>query len=446
MVTIAPARHAQLQQESFGSVAGDVIGKGLNSIIESKIEGLRKAQGIHDNRKMLKDSNLPEWLIDLHEDDPETFRLFLKEFDFASPEKKEEMREQLNEIDPTFHGDGEEFDEDEQQAEQPQSPWDQNQQLTSEPIEGENVVGEYTPLKPVPIKEKPISGMNSLMQAGNGAQRESSNIVSQAQDFPTLGHGTKGQPSSTEQLQPTGLRRKTKPVPGLTPYQKEHLDFQNKQLQQREEAPLAKSNVKFVNDIYEKEAAKHDEDNVLKRVIHVSEQDNVRNPILSGVMRQIGIDYEGLKNNDTLEVNKLSNWFLRGGVKMFGGKVSNAEMYALLQSVPNALQTKEGRIRLAKQMLLANQDYHDEKKITARILKDNNDKIPLGIRFEVDREMEAKREKNAEKFIKGIYDEQAISHKVGQRVNDLSKLPEGAEVKKEGKTYIIKNGKPVPKE
>jgi len=213
-----------------------------------------------------------------------------------------------------------------------------------------------------------------------------------------------------------------------------------------------KANAKFVHETLGLQKAKHEEDNILKRIIKVSEKEgsDVRNPVLTGIMRDIGIDYQGLKSGDTLEIDKLGRWFLRGGSKMFGGRVSNAEMYAILDQVPTALQTKEGRVRLAKQMLLANKDYHDEVKVMKSVIKENKGKYPLDLELQVDERMEPIRERNAHNFINGIYnggssEKISDSFKVGQKISasQLSSLPEGTIYKKDGKRFEIKDGKEV---
>lgn len=276
---------------------------------------------------------------------------------------------------------------------------------------------------------------------GGKQQAETQQLIQTLQRQPVQQAAQSEQPSLSKSTASLGKA-------GITPYQQARLNFEQQKEKRQEEKFAIQQNKDYIKNVYDTDKAKNEEDNVLKRIIHVSEKDDTRNPVLSSIMGQLGIDYQGLKNGDTLELDKLSRWFLRGGVKMFGGRVSNAEMNVLLQMVPNILQTKEGRIRLAKQMLLANQDFHDEAKVMQDILRENKGLPPQNLRFLAEEQLSPIREKNANAFIKGIDDITSLSmFKVGQKVTggSLSRLPDGAEVTKGGKQYIIKNGKPIPK-
>ena len=444
---------------SLGRASGEAIGGGLGGLIHGLAEGKLKKMQDAQKRSDLKSAfpEIPDEALDFLAKLPEKEQLeYLRSIaqsqeqkpdfhpDHVTPEQREQIKQYLSQPEALKAHTQEEIAKLQRFLNPAPTPAQQ---------EGE-----------VDLKKSTIPGLEGLLNAGSG-QEPNRGSSSPAQSFPEIGHGTSGQAAPMEGGQPyrndAGINPSTSPQKGIslsslkkpgtaiTQYQKERLALSKEQLEHAKNAPAEKTAIKYVENVYDKAQAKTEEDAILKRIIHISEKDDVRNPVLSGVMKQIGVDYEGLKNGNTLELEKLSNWFLRGGVKMFGGKVSNAEMGALLRQVPNALQTNEGRIRLAKQMLLANKDFHEEKKLVQHMVEENGYRVPEGIRFKIDKDMDKIREKNAKKFIEGIYDEEEVgnsSFKVGQKVNSIEGLPDGAQVTKGGKKYIIKNGKPVPKE
>ena len=425
------------KQGSFGQTLGNVVGGGLNTLIEGKIKELNKKQQVQDARKWVAQAQLPEWLGDAFVEDPKTFQKFLEQWEFLPPEAKEQVKLATENIG---------IDEQQQPVQPQQQSMMQAEQRT--PMGQQAPAGVQVPAEDMGSKEPVMSGLNKLAQAGEGDQMPVDSGMQQVQSFPEKGHGIQGAAAPFESDQPSGWTPQEK-ARGFRQKPKGGTAARETATAIREagvnERFAHKETSKYVNGIYDMEKAKNEEDSVLKRIIKVSEKDNARNPVLSGIMKQIGIDYQGLQNNDTLELGKLERWFLRGGVKMFGGRVSNAEMGVLLSQVPSMLQTKEGRIRLANQMLLANKDFHDEFETVHRIERENGGKAPLNIRFLVEEEMGPIREKNAEAFINGIY-EGGNAFKVGQRTDDISKLPDGAEVSgPDGKDYIIKGGKPVLK-
>jgi len=285
----------------------------------------------------------------------------------------------------------------------------------------------------------------ALDQVGKGQQRQQalqpSQVPQQIIGSEQPGVAPAQQPASLGEAVSQGLRGQTRGT--------ERLAFEKEREKRISDQYAHKTNKEFVHNILDREKAKNEEDAILKRIIKISEKEdsNVRNPVLSGIMRDIGIDYQGLKNGDTLELDKLARWFLRGGTKLFGGRVSNAEMYAILDQVPNALQTKEGRIRLAKQMILANKDYHDEARMLKQIIRENGGKYPLDLEIKLSERMEELNAQNAYNFINSIYEgnipDMVGKFKVGQKLpsSDISKLPDGTIYKKNGKRYQIKDGK-----
>lgn len=158
---------------------------------------------------------------------------------------------------------------------------------------------------------------------------------------------------------------------------------------------------KQIQDIYARARAKHTEDAILKRTIATRESGKVRNAHLSQALKVIGIDYEALKNKETLEVQKLQNYFLRGGKEIFGGRITNFDAAKILESVPSLLQTDEGATWLANQMLNLNKQDHEEARITNEILKQNKGNTPDDFDQQLYERMEPFYEKWTDDFVNG---------------------------------------------
>jgi hypothetical protein len=148
---------------------------------------------------------------------------------------------------------------------------------------------------------------------------------------------------------------------------------------------------------------------------------NARSGALTQFLKKANLDFAGLKSNDSLELEKLGNWFLRNAGDVFKGKVSNLQMNNILGQVPNDLQTDEGATELANRMLVANESKHVEAKVMREILKENNGEPPYNLKSLVAERSAPLEESLADKFIKG--------EKVFTTKSSHDKLPSASEFK-----------------
>lgn len=154
-----------------------------------------------------------------------------------------------------------------------------------------------------------------------------------------------------------------------------------------------------------------EENNILNRIIDISEHGEVRDPFLSETLSKLGLNFQSLQNADTLELNKLQSWFLRGGPALFGGKVSNFEAQQILNATPSLFHSKEGRVRLAKQMLIRNKEVAKEAEMMRKAIKKNNGNIPKDLDDRVNKLMEPYRKKFAKEFVNASHAEDFPSPK-----------------------------------
>ncbi len=205
-IAIAPRQPAPQQQESFGAKMGTAVGEGLNQLIESKVNDLNRQRGIKERKSTYAKAGLPEWLGEL----PDDFQqLFLKEFDFASPQEKEQIRQGVEQLGEQYYSPaqpGDDMEDEEQDQQQGMLPGQmmQGQQMPQQPqgqAAGVGLAGLQAQQMGMQQQERQIPGMNKLAQAGQGFQEEPRG-AQEPQSFPRLGKGTNGAPSPVESMQP----------------------------------------------------------------------------------------------------------------------------------------------------------------------------------------------------------------------------------------------------
>jgi len=227
------------------ATVGSGIGKGLNRLIEGKINDLHQYRKTEDKRALYAKMQLPDWLSDLPE---EVQNKILSEFEAVPPAQKPKVIELMNNIG-----------------------------LDKEDIEYENVEeapgverheegGLYTPLDVAQQQNKQaqeqssMPGVNGLMQAG-ADQRQQGGSGNDTQMFPQMKHGTMGQANPQESTEPSqgwtfrpkSERKGSRGIGGLTPYQEETLALSKekaKNTQENKEQEKIKSlNEPFTNQL-----------------------------------------------------------------------------------------------------------------------------------------------------------------------------------------------------
>ena len=245
-------------------------------------------------------------------------------------------------------------------------------------------------------RQTPLSGQEAIMQAlqqfqqpqQQQAQQQQMQADPQQQQMQQeVEPGPKKPPSFGEVL--------GRPSPGEERLEKRHKET----LGQAERIAREKAERPYIEKVADTYKAKKEENNVLKRIIKIREQGKDIRPGLQSFFAKAGIDFDSLKNANELELSKLQNFFLKGATALYGGKVSNAEMFNLLRSVPNLLQTQEGSILLANQIINSNQSAIKEYEIMQRLIKENGGVPPAFLKLKVEEEMEPYYQQYSDDFI-----------------------------------------------
>lgn len=176
---------------SIGGALGSAVGGGINSLIEKKIADLKKRSGIEERKTTYKNLGLPEWIGELPDELQQTL---LKEYEFAPPQEKQAMNQQLEQIGQQYWSPQAE----QQQQFQGQQP---QQQMPRAPMGQETPEYTQAPAEDFGKYESKIPGLNTILSSGKGMQ-VSPEARAETQAFPQLGRGTMGQPGPTESMQP----------------------------------------------------------------------------------------------------------------------------------------------------------------------------------------------------------------------------------------------------
>lgn len=432
---------------SFGQTiaksVGGALGTGLNNLIEKKINDLHQRQGIDRRKATYEKAGLPDWLGEL---DEKTQQLFLKEFDFLPPQAQEQVRQSLDNIGIEQENNQQSIGNPEQQqrmlpqqlqqrndmsveeeptfaeAQPAGQGWQQrshnvipsligsleqsgyerpnalNDNYSAEP----NTLGLREPAEDYGPKETKISGLNSLVKAGEGFQPEPRQSSS-AQSFPAIGHGTKGQPGPFEnaQTQPsTGitdkngfrLQRKTKPSISINP------EIEQEKLRRDSYKETKAEREAFLNDY---KSAKRDIAD-FERMEELEREGKLDTPGYLQFLERSGLDIPALMNPGTEEFNKIAANFLRDAKAYYGGRVTNQEMEQFLKTIPSLSQSPEGRKRVIANLKNLARAKKERYQAYKDIKQKNNGIIPIDISEQVEDRIDSRLDYLAAEFRKDL--------------------------------------------
>lgn len=101
---------------------------------------------------------------------------------------------------------------------------------------------------------------------------------------------------------------------------------------------------------------------------------------------------------DTEAFEKLSAGFLRGAKDIFGGRFTNEEMKAYLESIPTLAQTDKGKLDVINDMELFNKAAKIKYNAAQKIIKENGGRPPINLQELVEEEVREKLDKLSDIF------------------------------------------------
>ena len=210
-------------------------------------------------------------------------------------------------------------------------------------------------------------------------------------------------------------KKSTAQVPALTPkdqQQKKKLEAEQEKLtkqqtkeERTEQHLINKETQPFYDEISNEANASRNNLKRLDRMEKLSKEGNLGIPVLNALLRSaskgifgLGIDLSSLMTADAQEYEKLSTDFIRDAKKIFGSRITDADLNAFLRTVPTLAQSREGQVRIIHNMRQANKGAELKNKIMNDIIRENNGKRPANLQFLVEERAEPALNELAEEF------------------------------------------------
>lgn len=193
-------------------------------------------------------------------------------------------------------------------------------------------------------------------------------------------------------------------------------------LQQQRQQHLEKLSAKEQEEVNKETKPEYDtiqkgyraakENNIrLNRMEELIKKGDLSNPLLAagldtlsrGIERLgVSIDLKAALTADSQEFVKLSADFIKNAKDFFGGRVTDQDLKAFLQTVPTLLQTDEGKLRVINNLRMFNDIALLRKKASDDIIKENGGRRPRNFDSLIDERTESQIDAIADKFKKGI--------------------------------------------
>lgn len=180
------------------------------------------------------------------------------------------------------------------------------------------------------------------------------------------------------------MRNYLKENKNLTPKQRGQLRKQlNEQLKEfKEDQKLLSAEYKPVLKEYLNKGKVAEEDiNRLEKLARLTREGDegsawVNVPVKTLKLGNYGIDLTQLMTDDAQEIDKLSKDMVRGIKDVFGARVTDRDLQTFMDTIPTLMQSKQGRLRVAYNLLQAKRADVARKNAAKRILNANRGKLP----------------------------------------------------------------------
>jgi len=158
-------------------------------------------------------------------------------------------------------------------------------------------------------------------------------------------------------------------------------------------------------DIRDKYDAAKEQDMNLGKMTTLNESDDLDDPSFATALKTLkdgvwgyGIDMSFLLSPESQNFQKLSMAFMKNLKSIFGSRITQREVGWFLQSIPTLMQTKEGRRRVIRDMLLLNKVPEIKNKALNEVVAMHGGVAPANIRQIVEKKIALQLEDLAQVF------------------------------------------------
>lgn len=106
-----------------------------------------------------------------------------------------------------------------------------------------------------------------------------------------------------------------------------------------------------------------------------------------------------LTSPNTEEFEKLSSSFVKQAKSIFGSRITDKDLEAFMKTIPTLAQTDKGKRAIIDNMRVFNKAAQIKYKAYKDIIKENNNKIPEDLEFQVEERSKPELDKISEKFL-----------------------------------------------
>jgi hypothetical protein len=176
------------------------------------------------------------------------------------------------------------------------------------------------------------------------------------------------------------------------------LGLKNKYEQKKDIREDRKATAKFREKISEQnESAREDLDRY-NRIEQLIDKGSLSDPVYVKALQKYGWDVPALLTEDSEELQKLSQDFLRNAKSIYGARITNQELENYLKTVPNLLQSKNGMRRVIRNQKIIAKGKQVLFKTMREIIKENKGNPPFDINEQVQERASAELDKLSKEF------------------------------------------------
>ena len=169
----------------------------------------------------------------------------------------------------------------------------------------------------------------------------------------------------------------------------------------KEKASRFKETKEARKDIVKQAQAARENDMRLGRMQELNRSGKLISGLYNDALKKFGIDFDVLKNPESIEFQKLSTDFLRNAKEIFGARVTNFEVNTFLKAIPSLSQSPEGRERIIRNLQLFNKGAQLRLNAMKDVMKENKGVPPYDLSEQIEEKIGPQLGEISEEFIKG---------------------------------------------
>ena len=184
------------------------------------------------------------------------------------------------------------------------------------------------------------------------------------------------------------------------------LQHENKLHERKKLEESEKESKEWLKETNKKSRAVKEQNVRLDKMEKLAKSGKLTIPAVAGVLNSLehgifgfGINLKGLQNAESQEFEKLSNDMLSGIQDVFGSRILKTEVDTFLKTIPNLLQSDEGKLRVINNLKILNEGKLAQDKVAKQIIKENGGKVPGDLQAQVDERLDPILDNLHEKFV-----------------------------------------------